>query len=201
MKEISADKLIHPRGESRYGVDSRLKEYQMRFISLLLLGLILSACSSTLERPVKGDRTITPKEVAQDSKLAKAGVVEWGGVIVEPRNLEATTEFQIIAYPLRQSGRPDLDKSPTGRFIAVSPGYLETGDYAKGRQVTLSGRIAEIRPGKVGEADYEFPIIESDDIHLWPIESNTRSKSSVRFGLGVGSGGRSGGSIGIGVGF
>ena len=123
------------------------------------------------------------------------------GVIVEPVNLESTTELQIIAYPLQRNGKPDLAQSPNGRFIAKIDGYLEPADYAPGRRVTVSGRVAEIRQGKVGEADYLFPVVQPDSLNLWPVESQSSGRSRLHFGIGVGSGGRTGGSVGVGVGF
>ena len=151
-------------------------------------------------RPVMGERSISPREVAQDITQIKSVVVEWGGVIVETSNLETSTEIQIIAYPLKDNGRPDLDESPTGRFIAASQGYLETADYTKGRRITLSGTVSGIRQGKVGEADYTFPLVTPKELQLWPSQTTSNSKTRLHFGFGAGSGGRSGGSIGIGIG-
>lgn len=71
-----------------------------------------------------------------------------GGVIVGLENLKQSTELQIIAYPLARNGRPDTDEPPVGRFIAVSAGYLESGDYARGRQVTVTGEIDRLREEK-----------------------------------------------------
>ncbi len=144
-----------------------------------------------------GDRSITPKQAATGFQQIKETIIEWGGAIVDSHNLETTTEFQIIAYPLKKNGKPDLDASPTGRFIAIREGYVETADYSKGQRVTLSGWITGIRQGKVGEADYNFPLIQSDTMQLWPVETTSKSNSRINFGLGVGSGGQTGGSIGV----
>ena len=172
----------------------------MRYLLPMLL-LLLSACSTTVQRPVMGERDITPKMAVQDPDRLQDKVIEWGGAIVNVRNLRDTTELQILAYPLRKNGQPDLDKSPAGRFIAVAKGYLETADYKPGRQVTMSGRLKAIRRGKVGEADYLFPVLELNELLLWPLPSESTPRTGVHFGFGAGSGGWSGGSIGIGIGF
>jgi outer membrane lipoprotein len=147
-----------------------------------------------------GDRSLSPSEAAVQSALPTR-VLEWGGVIVDTHNLAQRTELQVIGYPLGRSGRPDLDATPVGRFITVSPGFLEPEEYRRGRQITLSGRIAGIRQGSVGEADYLFPVIESDEIHLWPLEGASSGRTSIHFGIGTGFGVGSQGSIGIGLGF
>jgi outer membrane lipoprotein len=172
----------------------------MRYLLPVLL-LLLSACSTTIQRPVMGERDITPQMAVQDPDPLHGKVIEWGGAVVEAHNLRDTTELQILAYPLKKNGQPDLDKSPTGRFIAVSKGYLETADYKRGRQVTMSGVLKGIRRGKVGEHDYLFPVLELNELLLWPLPSRSSSRTGVHFGFGAGSGGWSGGSIGIGIGF
>lgn len=159
---------------------------------------MLTACSGSMEtRPIMGDRSITPKQAVIEFQQLEKTNIEWGGVIVEVHNLQTTTEFQIIAYPLKKDGRPDLKTSPTGRFIAILEGYVEAADYAKGQRITLSGRITGIRQGKVGEADYNFPLIQADTMQLWPVETTSRNNSRINFGFGVGSGGWSGGGIGV----
>ncbi len=173
----------------------------MRSFTLTVLCLLLSACSGSMQtRPVMGDRSISPAEAAQDITRLKSVVVEWGGVIVETHNLETSSEIQIIAYPLEDDGKPDLDKPPSGRFIAVSQGYRESVDYKKGRTITLSGAVLGIRQGKVGKADYNFPLVQPNEMQLWPLPSSSDSSSRWHFGFGIGSGGGSHGSIGIGIG-
>lgn len=174
----------------------------MKSIIPICLALMLSACNGSIEtRPVMGDRSITPKEATHGWQELNETIIEWGGTLVDWHNLETTSEFQIIAYPLKKNGLPDLRAPPNGRFIASLEGYVETAEYTKGQRVTLSGRITGIRRGKVGEADYGFPLLQSDTMQLWPLESTSRSNSRINFGLGVGSGGHSRGSIGIGFGF
>jgi outer membrane lipoprotein len=171
------------------------------YLSILLI-IALTGCSGMQSRPTMGDRNISTKETVSDPAQFTDTVIEWGGVIMESSNLEETTEIQVLAYPLKDNGKPDLDDLPDGRFIAIHPGYLETADYAKGRTLTLSGKVSGKRQGRVGKAEYAFPLIQADEIQLWPLESKGGSKSRVNFGIGVGSGGgRTRGSIGIGIGF
>jgi outer membrane lipoprotein len=174
----------------------------MRFLTLALtfIGLILLAgCASSPKVASDVDRSLTPKEA-----VASAGTerrLQWGGVIIEAQNLAQTTELQILAYPLKSNGKPDLKESPEGRFIAQKAGYLESVDYAKGRQVTVTGNFSKVRTGEVGESPYEFPILDAEEVVLWPEDSPREAKPRVNFGFGVGSGGRSWGGVGIGIGF
>lgn len=176
----------------------------MRFshtLSCLLLLLLLSACASSPKVASDAERGITPTEAVSLELSGAATPLQWGGVIVDTHNLSNSTELQVLAYPLNSSGRPDVSDSPTGRFIVLKAGYLESVDYHKGRQVTATGKLAEKRAGKVGEATYTFPVLLADELVLWPEQSTHKAKPRVNFGLGVGSGGRSWGGVGIGIGF
>lgn len=166
-----------------------------------LLALLLSACASSPKVADNVERGITPQQAAAMELKQSATPLQWGGVIVETRNLTDSTELQILAYPLKSNGRPNVSESPTGRFIVQQPGYLESVDYRKGRQVTATGNLTAKRSGKVGEANYIFPVLGTDELVLWPEESQRKANPRVNFGLGVGSGGRSWGGVGIGIGF
>lgn len=176
----------------------------MRFLTSLwplLCALLVAGCASSPKVATDAERGITPTEAVSQELSGSATLLQWGGVIVETRNLSETTELQILAYPLNSSGRPEVSDSPTGRFIVQKPGYLESVDYRKGRQVTATGKLTEKRAGKVGEAAYTFPVLLTDELVLWPEQSTRKANPRVNFGLGVGSGGRSWGGVGIGIGF
>ncbi|MCU7844262.1 MAG: Slp family lipoprotein [Candidatus Thiodiazotropha sp. (ex Monitilora ramsayi)] len=174
----------------------------MKFLNIpltLFCILILSGCASSPKVSTDADRSLTPKEAA--TSPASERRLQWGGVIIESQNMADTTELQVLAYPLKSDGKPDVKATPNGRFIAQSQGYLETVNYAKGRQVTVTGKFSQVRTGEVGETPYEFPILTADEVVLWPEESVRKPKPRVNFGFGVGSGGRSWGGVGVGVGF
>jgi outer membrane lipoprotein len=170
-------------------------------LSTLLILLALAACASSPKVAQNAVRSVTPAQAAATEIGVRSRPLQWGGVIVETKNLSESTELQILAYPLKSDGRPDLSASPTGRFIAQRPGYLESANYRKGRQVTATGKLTQRREGQVGEAPYVFPVLLADELVLWPEQSERQVSPRVNFGLGVGSGGRSWGGVGIGVGF
>ncbi len=173
----------------------------MKQLLILLVLLILTGCASAPKVTENAERDIAPALAAATDIDTGGKPLQWGGIIVETRNLAKVTELQILAYPLSASGRPDVTASPTGRFIAQHPGYLESVDYRSGRQVTATGDLTEKRVAKVGEAPYTFPILRADELVLWPEQGKRKAKPRVNFGLGVGSGGRSWGGVGIGIGF
>jgi outer membrane lipoprotein len=167
----------------------------MRWYFILIMAAALQACSSQPVIPA-ANRTITPRQAVSMQPSEHDYILQWGGVIIETKNLREATEIQILAYPLDENGRPDTNANSIGRFIAQKPGYLEGVEYRVGREVTASGRFSMIRQGRIADSDYPFPILLSNDVTLWP-QRRTKSKPRIHFGFGASSGGGGFGSIGI----
>ncbi len=121
-----------------------------------------------------------------DIRMAKDHRVEWGGVIVTAKNLRDWTDLEILAYPLDSAARPETEKKPLGRFILRQKGYLETVDYAPGRRITAVVDVMEIKEGFVGQAPYRFPVLNAEQLHLWPKNVRASAEPSVRLGFGFG---------------
>jgi outer membrane lipoprotein len=162
----------------------------------MLIGL--SACTTGPERSAQGDRRVVPSAAAERTQELRGQRVEWGGILLDSRNLREDTELEVLAYPLSADGRPDTRGRPQGRFIAVAKGYLETVEYAPGRQVTLSGPLAGTRQVRRGEASYRYPVVEVTDLTLWQREYPGDSGPRIHFGI---SGGSRGTGVGVGIGF
>jgi outer membrane lipoprotein len=155
----------------------------LRTAFLLLFALLLGGCASAPFSTAGLDPTLTPSRAVKESRFVQGREVVWGGVIVSSTNLADATRFEILAYPLDRSQRPETDQAPYGRFLLYKPGYAETVDYAPGREVTVRGRLDGIQQGRVGEAPYTYPLVRSNTLHLWP--AGGRSESRVHFGVGV----------------
>jgi outer membrane lipoprotein len=163
----------------------------MMRVSLLMLCVLLlgiGGCASTKPRfETSGINTaITPQMASRDT-LEQGPEVLWGGVIVNSSNLTDATQLEILAYPLDDKQRPNTDRPPIGRFLALSPGYLETADYAQGRLITIRGRAHETAVGKIGDANYTYPVVEIIDSQLWKRDEYARpaAQPRVNFGIGV----------------
>ncbi len=178
-----------------------------KHITLCLLSFTLLAsltgCASRRDcvTPL-GPSGLTPAKVSALGQ-GEGVLLTWGGVIANTRNLPELTEIEIIGYPLDDCGEPRLGGQPTGRFIARQPGFLEPNDYRAGRPVTVTGRIAQPRDGRVGEASYRFPVLEEAVVRLWRDASTSDDvgwspKPRPWISIGIGSGGIGGG---VGLGF
>lgn len=146
--------------------------------------LLLGACASTPSFDVKNVNTaITPNEAVAKISALQGSRVLWGGVILSSKNLETGTHLEILAYPLNGRHRPRVDRDSVGRFIVEHGGYLETVDYAPGRELSLIGVLSGTKEGKIDAAITIYPVVTAQQIHLWPKD---RGNSEPRFNFGVG---------------
>jgi outer membrane lipoprotein len=155
----------------------------------LLVLLTVAACApAPIYKAAPQGVAATPQQVAQSPERFAGGDVIWGGRIVQVANLSDHSEVELLAYPLDSSQRPKANDSGNGRFIAVLPGYAEPLDYPAGALMTVSGKLNGSRAGKVGEADYVFPLVGTAQSHVWTAEEMTKGRSNIRFGVGLGVG-------------
>ncbi len=161
--------------------------YRSAPIVLLLIvsAWLLSSCATPYDIG-QADPRVTPQEAAKDVAGMLNHTIAWGGSIAAAKNLKDKTELEVVAYPLDSSHRPNPEAKPTGRFIVVQQGYLETTDYAPGRLITVVGTVSETRKGTVGEAPYVYPIVAVDKLQLWPKSTSEPREPRFHFGVGVG---------------
>jgi outer membrane lipoprotein len=157
----------------------------MRRIFLFTLTMLLTACATTPKFDTNGvDLSITPQQATTENQTLQGTKLLWGGVIIASSNLKETTQFEILAYPLDADQKPEIDKTPLGRFLALQEGYMETSDYSQGRLLTVSGALQESRRGSIGDSEYIYPVIKIDRLYLWPRRGDS-SETQFHFGLGV----------------
>jgi outer membrane lipoprotein len=157
----------------------------IRHTTILLL-VILSACATSPGfRLEQIDYNLTPKNALQVDEQARGHQVLWGGTILSSKNFTDHTRLEVLAYPVDKEGRIDTDAEPLGRFYALHSGYLETAEYSKDRWVSLTGNYMGLENGKVGNADYVFPVVNINQTYLWTADSLYNSSPNVHFGIGV----------------
>jgi len=153
------------------------------FIFLLVL---LSACATSPGFKItQVDYNLTAKNAVQSDQQVRGHHVLWGGTILSSKNFTDHTRLEVLAYPVDKEGRINTDGVPLGRFYALHPGYLETAEYSKNRWISLTGTYIGLEAGKVGSADYVFPVVNIDQTYLWTEDTLYNSKPNVHFGIGV----------------
>ncbi|MGF1642509.1 MAG: Slp family lipoprotein [Thiotrichales bacterium] len=137
-------------------------------MGLLAIALV-SGCASNVPKPIETpiDPPIQLAEVRKAPATYIGKQVRWGGNIATVTNLAETTRVEIVSRRLQSSGRPSRSDHTDGRFVVLVPEFLDPSVYAKDRQLTVVGEIVGTEPGKIGEFDYQYPVVKGDTLHLW----------------------------------
>jgi outer membrane lipoprotein, Slp family len=166
----------------------RLAATATRVILPALLLALVACAPAPIYKVAPGMVAASPMQVAQAPEQYARGRVIWGGRVVAVNNLPDHSEIEILAYPLDSSQRPKFGADGNGRFIALVPGYAEPMNYPNGAPITVDGQLAGSRAGKVGEADYVFPLVQTTQSHVWTAEEMRSGHPNINFGVGLGVG-------------
>ena len=143
-----------------------IMNHQIRTASLLMLiALSISACTAIPQQLAGEYAPLTPENTTEKD-LEKT--VRWGGLLLETRPQADHTCFEVLFKPLQRSMRPVRSDRTGGRFIACKPGFYDPEIFEKEREVTLTGKIIYIDTRKVGDYDYQFPVVDIKFMSLWP---------------------------------
>ena len=134
-------------------------------ILMVLSVVLLTACSSIPE-PLKGTYPLLPPDQTSARDIGRQ--VRWGGVILDALPDPEKTCFEVRSRSLDRSMRPRNEDLTQGRFIACRDGFLDPEVFAKGREITLTGSVAALDRRKVGDFDYQYPVLAARFITMWP---------------------------------
>ncbi len=149
------------------------------------MALLLAACaSSPLQTDAEDVAPFGPAHVLSGEATAGDRVI-WGGRIAAIRNLADYTEITVVSYPLDRGDRPRIHQEPGVRFVLRQAGFLEPVQFMPGRYLSVLGQVAGLESSPVGDHWMEMPVLEAEQIHLWPADVS-RWQSQTRFSVGVG---------------
>ena len=155
------------------------------FIALIII-ILTAACSTTPKLMLNGvNKSLTPETVLEEFPTYQFNKVIWGGLIVNSQNLVKGSLLEILTYPLDSKHKPNTQEKPLGRFLIQHPDYLETMNYTTGRHITVIGLLFEVRKGFINEAQYLYPVVNAEQLHLWPT-NDPQSDTQFYFGVDVG---------------
>lgn len=155
-------------------------------IALIFAIFLLTACAVEPIFDMQNvDSSIAPQTVESNFDSVHGKTTIWGGLILSGKNLSDHTQLEVLAYPIDKRGIPDRSGKPQGRFFARQEGYLEISEYSQGRYITVVGPIDKLQAGKIDETDYQYPVIDVEQIHLWPKQDPNISQTRFHFGIGV----------------
>jgi outer membrane lipoprotein len=160
----------------------------MRWRWLIVLASLLGcvACGSVISPQVQNlvDPELAYAQIAANPEAHVGKVVIVAGTIIEAVNTLEGTRLVLLQYPTNSRGRPRPDAPSGGRFLVLTPEYLETAIYRPGRALTVAGEVRGQRELPVGETVYRYPLLVQREMYLWP--EGGGSSPLFHFGFGFG---------------
>ena len=134
----------------------------------LLSGCALPNMSGDLKSRISKD--VQFKAVLANPEAFKGRTVLWGGQVLEVTNADEGTYIEILQIPLTWEGVPSYPDQSEGRFIVLFKRYLDPAVYRAWRKVTVAGEITgqTVKPMQDEQAEYKYPLVAGEYIHLWP---------------------------------
>jgi outer membrane lipoprotein len=158
----------------------------MMFVSGLL-AMVMAGCATKPFNMEGVNQAVTPQQTIDNKSVMNIKVV-WGGMIVATRNFKETSQIEMLTFPLNSNGEPLQSAQPQGRFLIRYDGFLEPAQYSSGRFLSALGTVQPSVAGKIGEADYRYPVIKAEQLHLWEQYRESDSNTQFHFGIGIGIG-------------
>ncbi len=136
--------------------------------SALMSALALAGCV-TVPESIRGTSP-TPQDdlvrVMNAPQLYVGQEARMGGKVVKVTNLNGRTRLEIAASNLDQSARPLLHQGSIGRLVAYVNGFLDPVDFTN-QWVTVVGPITGSEKGTIGQADYNFVVVQANAFKRW----------------------------------
>ena len=138
----------------------------------LLVVPALAGCASIVPPELVGqvDRQVTGADLLREPLRYVGRTILVGGEFLLVHNIPEQTELEILERPLRYEEPMVTDRS-AGRFLIRQPGFLDPAVYAVGRRVTVVGTVTGVERRKIGEVEYQYPVLESRRLKLWPLQT------------------------------
>ena len=139
---------------------------------LLLLATVggFSGCAPVLSKQLRqeAEPPIPFVELLQAPDTYKGRIVILGGYILETANDPDGSRLTILQAPLGSQNRPKSADLTKGRFLVVTKKFLDPEVYSKDRAITVGGKVEGSRQEPLGSRSYLYPVIEAQEIYLWP---------------------------------
>jgi outer membrane lipoprotein len=139
-------------------------------VCMIGIALVLQGCSYAISSDLakRADKTIFFDKLLADPDEYKGKLLILGGIITQTTAIKQGTLIEVDQKKLDYWGKPQRTKKTGGRFIVLYPGRLDALVYSPGRDITVAGEVQGTRSMALGDQQYDYPIILSKELKLWP---------------------------------
>lgn len=156
------------------------------FLFLWLALFLFSGCGPVLSQAVidESDRNVLLGELQRNPDRYLGKSVLFGGTIVRVGNDASGSWVEILQRPLGYRLEPELNDQTGGRLLLVSNEIWDEQIFAKGRKITLVGKVEGKETRSLDEITYDYPVLRVREYHLWPA-GRYRTGPDVHFSFGL----------------
>src|SRR5512143_470670 len=118
-----------------------------KILALAVLALLLQSCTYAIspEMAARADKTISFEMIQADPDTFKGKIILVGGTIAGTSTTKQGTLIEVIQKPLDYWGKPKRTDIIGGRFLVLSPAFLNVMLFAPGRDVTVAAEVEGTR--------------------------------------------------------
>lgn len=143
----------------------------MRRLSFILAAIFIfsTGCAPVISQKYREQaRADIPfSAVAANPSAYKGSLFIWGGTIVDTSPTRTGTTIEVVQTPIDRIGAPENLDASEGRFLVRINRFLDPQIYSQGRQVTVAGVLTGSEIKALGQAEYEYPVLDVREIYLW----------------------------------
>ena len=143
------------------------------YLLLAVVGVSLPSCAPAISQQLRDEAGTPPpfQELIAHPEEYQGRVVILGGYILDTQNEQRATVVTVLQAPLDFENKPKSRDLSQGRFLITADRFLDPEVYGKDRRLTVGGRVIGVREQSVGGTTYRYPIIDAQELHLWPKET------------------------------
>ena len=104
--------------------------------------------------------------------------IYWLVEVIGVSNTNQGGQLEVLQFTLDYTGFPIEISKSAGRFIATSPGFIDSAIYEAGRLVTIAGEVKGKKISVLEGANYSYPIISIKEIFAWNMKETEKGISS-----------------------
>ena len=133
----------------------------------------LTGCAPAVSRQFRErvPRPVPFKALLEDTEAYEGKRVILGGYVLETVNQPDGSLLIVLQAPLDSRNKPKSRDLSEGRFLMETERFLDPEIYSKDRKLTVGGKVSGVRSQLLGKRLYGYPIIEAEELYLWPKEA------------------------------
>jgi outer membrane lipoprotein len=140
-------------------------------LTTILLALLLVACAHPITKEVRDqiDPQTTFAMVSENPAAFLDQHLLIGGVVISIESSEEGSVLEVIEWQLNRWGEPIYLDDAGRLFLVRTSEILDPAIYEPGTLVTLAGVVLGLESRLSGEHEFDYPVFDMTEIHLWDI--------------------------------